>query len=35
MVAKYDHDVTQEAWATGWRWDIVLRGEESMVEVAE
>lgn len=35
MLATYDHDVTEEAWATGWRWDIVLRGEESMVEVAE
>lgn len=35
MVANYDHDVTEELWATGWRWDIVLRGEESMVEVAE
>ena len=35
MIAKYDHDVTTERWATGWRWDIVLRGPESMVEVAE
>lgn len=35
MLARYDHGVTQELWATGWRWDIVLRGEESMVEVAE
>lgn len=26
LVAAYDHDVTQENWATGWRWDIVLRG---------
>lgn len=26
MVAAYDHDVTEENWATGWRWDIVLRG---------
>ncbi len=26
MVAKYDHDVTEENWALGWRWDIVLRG---------
>lgn len=26
LVAGYDHDVTQENWATGWRWDIVLRG---------
>ncbi len=27
MIAKYDHDVTIENWALGWRWDIVLRGE--------
>lgn len=27
MVAQYDHDVTIENWALGWRWDIVLRGE--------
>lgn len=26
LVATYDHEVTQENWATGWRWDIVLRG---------
>jgi len=26
LIATYDHDVTQENWATGWRWDIVLRG---------
>lgn len=26
LVARYDHDVTEENWATGWRWDIVLRG---------
>ena len=26
LVARYDHDVTTENWATGWRWDIVLRG---------
>jgi len=27
MVARYDHDVTEENWALGWRWDIVLRGK--------
>ena len=27
MIASYDHDVTQENWALGWRWDIVLRGK--------
>ena len=26
MVATYDHAVTQEAWALGYRFDIVLRG---------
>lgn len=26
MLASYDHDVTEENWATGYRWDIVLRG---------
>ena len=26
MVADYDHTVTQENWALGYRWDIVLRG---------
>lgn len=35
MVADYDHDVTVEGWATGWRWNIVLRGSESMLEEAE
>ncbi|MBV9945994.1 MAG: protocatechuate 3,4-dioxygenase subunit beta, partial [Myxococcales bacterium] len=26
LVARYDHDVTREMWATGYRFDIVLRG---------
>jgi protocatechuate 3,4-dioxygenase beta subunit len=26
MIAHYDHDLTEENWALGWRWDIVLRG---------
>jgi protocatechuate 3,4-dioxygenase, beta subunit len=26
LVAAYDHDVTEENYATGWRWDVVLRG---------
>lgn len=26
MVAIYDHGVTEENWATGYRWDIVIRG---------
>jgi protocatechuate 3,4-dioxygenase beta subunit len=29
MIARYDHDVTEENWALGWRWDIVLRGKAS------
>lgn len=32
MVARYDHEVTVENWALGWRWDIVLRGELSLLE---
>ncbi|MDQ3782970.1 MAG: protocatechuate 3,4-dioxygenase subunit beta, partial [Actinomycetota bacterium] len=26
LLARYDHAVTEEAWALGYRWDIVLRG---------
>ncbi len=26
MVASYDHDVTTDHWALGFRFDIVLRG---------
>jgi protocatechuate 3,4-dioxygenase beta subunit len=26
LIARYDHEVTEENWALGWRWDIVLRG---------
>lgn len=29
MIATYDHDVTQEEWALGYRWDIVLRGPDA------
>lgn len=32
MVARYDHDVTEENWALGYRFDIVLRGELSLLE---
>jgi protocatechuate 3,4-dioxygenase beta subunit len=32
MVASYDHEVTEENWALGWRWDIVIRGELSNIE---
>jgi protocatechuate 3,4-dioxygenase, beta subunit len=26
LVSRYDHDVTQPQWCTGYRWDIVLTG---------
>lgn len=26
LVASYAHDVTEQDWALGWRWDIVLSG---------
>jgi protocatechuate 3,4-dioxygenase beta subunit len=26
LVARYDHDLTQPEWCTGYRWDIVLTG---------
>jgi protocatechuate 3,4-dioxygenase beta subunit len=29
MVSAYDHDVTEEEWALGYRWDIVLHGPEA------
>jgi protocatechuate 3,4-dioxygenase beta subunit len=29
LVAAYDHDVTEEQWALGFRWDIVVRGPAS------
>ena len=29
MIAAYDHDVSIENWALGYRWDIVLRGPEA------
>lgn len=29
LVADYDHDLTQEEWALGFRWDIVLRGPDA------
>ena len=28
MIATYDHEVTEANWALGYRWDIVLRGEQ-------
>jgi len=35
LVARYDHDVTEENWALGWRFDIVLRGPNGNVEEME
>ncbi len=29
LMAAYDHDVTEDHWALGYRWDIVLRGSAS------
>lgn len=29
LIAKYEHDLTQEEWALGFRWDIVLRGSDA------
>lgn len=29
LIAAYDHDVTEEEWALGYRFDIVLRGVEA------
>jgi protocatechuate 3,4-dioxygenase beta subunit len=26
LIARYDHALTEPAWALGWRWDIVLGG---------
>jgi protocatechuate 3,4-dioxygenase, beta subunit len=30
MIAQYDHGVTEENWALGWRWDVVLRGPQAI-----
>jgi protocatechuate 3,4-dioxygenase, beta subunit len=35
MVASYAHDVTEENFALGWRFDLVLRGELSTLEEVE
>jgi len=26
LIAMYDHSVTEQEWALGYRWDIVVRG---------
>ena len=26
LIARYDHDLTESEYATGYRWDIVLSG---------
>ena len=31
LIARYDHDITQHEWATGYRWDIVLNGSHRTV----
>lgn len=31
MIARYDHETTQPAWALGFEFDIVLRGREASV----
>ena len=28
LVARYDHEVAQHEWNTGYRWDIVLTGSQ-------
>jgi protocatechuate 3,4-dioxygenase beta subunit len=30
LIAAYDHDVTEQEWALGYRWDIVLRGPDGV-----
>ena len=29
LVCQYAHDVTEPEWALGWRWDVVLRGQQA------
>ena len=29
LIASYDHNVTIEEWALGYRWDVVLRGPQA------
>jgi protocatechuate 3,4-dioxygenase beta subunit len=31
MVSRYDHEITQQEWALGYQFDIVLRGSEASV----
>lgn len=31
MIARYDHDLSQHEWCTGYRWDIVLDGPRATV----
>ena len=26
LIAQYDHSVTEQEWALGYRWDIMVRG---------
>jgi protocatechuate 3,4-dioxygenase beta subunit len=29
LIAAYDHTITEQEWALGWRWDIVLGGPQA------
>jgi protocatechuate 3,4-dioxygenase, beta subunit len=31
LIAHYDHTVTEQEWALGWRWDIVLGGADATI----
>jgi protocatechuate 3,4-dioxygenase beta subunit len=31
LVAAYDHDLSQDEWLLGYRWDIVLTGSHTTV----
>ena len=35
LVAMYDHSVTEQEWALGYRWDIVVRGAYATPFVSE
>jgi protocatechuate 3,4-dioxygenase, beta subunit len=35
LVAAYDHDVTQQEWCTGYRWDVVLTGPHRTLTEAD
>jgi protocatechuate 3,4-dioxygenase beta subunit len=35
LVARYDHDLTESEWATGYRWDVILGDGSPGAETAE